>query len=118
MIYARAMSKIQDFASKIDPGHAELFHKSPIDHVGLAGLVLVKLWWPQFLSSAAMIAIVNSVVGGVFIAFTTVFALGAESLGAILIGTVAAAAIGAAFLRHKWATWMQVAKGLPMSQRT
>ena len=117
VIYARAMSKIQDYFSQVDPAHAELFHQSTIDQVGLSRLGLFKLWWQQFLSSAAMIAIVNSVVGGVFIAFTAVFALGAESLVAIIIGGVAAAAISAAFLRHQWGTWMQVAKTLPMAER-
>lgn len=115
VIYARAMGKIRDFYSNIDPAHADLFHESSIDQVGLTRLGLFKLRWQQFLSSAATIAIVNSVVGGVFIAFTTVFVLGAEALVAIIIGAAAAAAIGAAFLRHQWGTWMQVAKALPMS---
>lgn len=117
VIYARAMSRIRDYYSRIDPAQAALFHESSIDQVGLSRMGLFKLWWQQFLSSAAMIAIVNSVVGGVLIAFTAAFALGAEALVAIVIGAAAAAAISAAFLRHQWGTWMQVAKALPMSER-
>jgi hypothetical protein len=35
VVYARSMSKIQDFYSGIDPAHAELFHESSVDQVGL-----------------------------------------------------------------------------------
>ena len=117
VIYARAMSRIRDYYSRIDQAHAALFHESSIDQVGLSRMGLFKLWWQQFLSSAALIAIVNSVVGGVLIAFTAAFALGAEALVSIVIGAAAAAAISAAFLRHQWGTWMQVAKALPISER-
>lgn len=115
VIYARAMSRIQDFYSRIDPAGAELFHESSIDQVGLARLGLFKLWWQQFLSSAATIAIVNSVVGGVFIAFTVAFALPPNPLVAIAIGAASALLISLGFLRHQWATWMQVVKALPMA---
>lgn len=115
VIYARAMSRIQDFYSRIDPAGAELFHESSIDQVGLARLGLFKLWWQQFLSSAATIAIVNSVVGGVFIAFTVAFALQPHAVVDIAIGAAAALLIGLGFLRHQWATWMQVVKALPMA---
>ena len=115
VIYARAMSRIQDFYSRIDPAGAELFHESSIDQVGLAQLGLFKLWWQQFLSSAATIAIVNSVVGGVFIAFTVAFALQPNPVVAIAIGAAAALLISLGFLRHQWTTWMHVVKALPMA---
>ena len=114
VIYARAMAKIQDFYSNIDPARADLFHESSIEQVGLTQLGLFKLRWQQFLSSAATIAIVNSVVGGVFIAFTAAFVLGAEALVAIIIGGAAAGVISLGFLSYQWGTWMHVAQALPM----
>jgi hypothetical protein len=113
VIYARATSKIQKFFSDIDPAHADLFHATSVDQVGLRHLGLFRLRWQQFLSSAATIAIVNAVVGGVFVALTAAYALQPRPLVAILLGTVAALAIAGAFLRHQWATWMHVVRTLP-----
>ena len=114
VIYARSMSKIQSFFSEIDPAYADLFNATSVDQVGLSKLGLFRLWWQQFLSSAAVVAIVNAVVGGVFTALVVTFVLGAESLIASIIGAVAAVVIALAFLRHQWMTWMHVAKALPM----
>lgn len=115
VIYARAMSKIQRFFGDVDPARADLFEDSSVDQVGLTHLGLFALRWQQFLSAAAIIAVVNSVVGGVFIALTIAFLLPLSSLAAIGIGAVATLLIAAAFLRHQWTTWMHVAKALPMS---
>ena len=114
VIYARSMSQIQQFFSEIDPTHADLFNKSAVDQVGLGGLGLFRLKWQQFLSSAAVVAIINSVVGGVFIALTVTRILDTPSLLAAAIAVIAAVAIAVAFLRHQWVTWMHVAKALPM----
>jgi hypothetical protein len=116
VIYARAMSKIQQFYSQVDPAHADLFHSSAVDQVGLRDLGLFALWWQQFLSSAAVVAIVNSVVAGVFIALTVAYLLQPHPLIAIGVGATAAVAIGSSFLRHQWVTWMHVAKALPISR--
>ena len=115
VIYARAMSKIQRFYGDIDPPHADLFQDTSVDEVGLARLGLFALWWQQFLSSAAVVAIVNSVVGGVFIGLTIAYLLQPLSLIGVAVGVVAALLIALAFLRHQWVTWMHVAKVLPMS---
>jgi len=114
VIYARAMSKIQKFFSEIDPAHGDLFHATSVDQVGLRQMGLFALRWQQFLSSAATIAIVNSVVAGVFVALTVTAAAQPPPLVAIVIGVVAAGLIGAAFLRHQWMTWMHVAKAAPV----
>ena len=115
VIYARAMSKIQRFYSEIDPAHADLFQDTSVDHVGLARLGMFALRWQQFLSAAAVVAIINSVVGGVFIALTVAYLLQPPSLVALGVGAAAAVLVALAFLRHQWATWMHVAKALPMS---
>ncbi|TMC83761.1 MAG: hypothetical protein E6J06_08345 [Chloroflexi bacterium] len=115
VIYARAMSKIQRFYSEIDPVHADLFQDTSVDHVGLARLGMFALRWQQFLSAAAVVAIINSVVGGVFIALTVAYLLQPPSLVALGVGAGAAVLIALAFLRHQWATWMHVAKALPTS---
>src|SRR6266567_1728092 len=70
VVYARAISKIRALYSEIDPAHASFFHASAVDQVGLRQLGLFRLRWQQFLSAAATVAIVNSVVGGVFFALT------------------------------------------------
>jgi len=117
VIYARLISKIEKFYSEIDPAHADLFHESSVDHVGLAGLGLFALRWQQFLSAAAVVAVVNAVVGGVFVALAAGFALQLPSpLPSIGAGAAAGALIAFAFLRHQWVTWMHVAKALPMQR--
>jgi hypothetical protein len=115
VIYARAMSKIQNFYSDIEPSRADLFHATSVDQVGLRRVGLFGLRWQQFLSSAATIAIVNAVVAGVFVALTVAYAARPKPLLDILLGTGAALLIAVAFLRHQWATWMHVAKALPMA---
>lgn len=115
VIYARAMSKIQKFYSEIDPAHADLFHATSVDQVGLRRMGLFALRWQQFLSSAATVAIVNSVVAGVLVALAVAFLLPVAPLVEILVGIVAALLIAAAFLRHQWVTWMHVAKAVPVA---
>ncbi len=114
VIYARAIAKIREFSRAIDPSRADLFHASSVDQVGLRNLGLFKLWWQQFLSSAALVAIVNSVVGGVFIALTAGFLMPLRPLISIVAGALAAAVIGLVFLRHQWSIWMSVARALPI----
>ena len=115
VIYARAMSRIQHFYAEIDPAHADLFGASTIDQVGLARMGLFKLRWQQFLSSAATVAIVNSVVAGVFVAVAVAYVAGPPPLADVVIGGVAAVLIALAFLRHQWTTWMRVARAVPMA---
>ncbi len=115
VIYARAMSRIGEYFSNIDPTRAGMFHASSIDQVGLAKLGLFKLRWQQFLSAAASIAIINSIVAGVVIALIVAYVLPVGPLVAFLTGILAALLIGIAFLRHQWKTWMHVAQALPMS---
>lgn len=114
VIYARAMSKIQRVFGEIDPAYAELFHASSVDQVGLSKLGLFALRWQQFLSAAAVVALVNSVVGGVFIALSAEYFFQPPALPAIGVGAASAVAIAVAFLRHQWGTIMQVAKALPI----
>ena len=73
------------------------------------------LWWLQFLSAAATIAIVNYVVGGVFIALAITYSLNQGPPLGIAVGIGAAVAIGIAFLRHQWATMMGVVRSLRRS---
>jgi hypothetical protein len=118
VIYARAISKIRTFYSEIDPTRASFFRASSVDQVGLASLGLFKLWWQQFLSAAATVAIVNSVVGGVFIALTVSYLLRPPPVAAIGVGAAAVLLLCLAFLRHHWSTWMRVAAALPMATAT
>jgi hypothetical protein len=118
VIYARAISKIRTFYSEIDPTRASFFRASSVDQVGLASLGLFKLWWQQFLSAAATVAIVNSVVGGVFIALTVSYLLRPPPVAAIGVGAAAVLLLCLAFLRHQWSTWMRVAAALPMATAT
>ena len=117
MIYARAISKIREFYSEIDPTRASFFHESSVDQVGLTSLGLFALRWQQFLSAAALVAIVNAVVGGVFIAVAVSYLLEPPPLATVGVGAIAALLFSAAFLRHQWTTWMHVAKVLPLATK-
>ena len=117
VIYARAISKIREFYGEIDPTRASFFHESSVDQVGLTSLGLFALRWQQFLSAAALVAIVNAVVGGVFIAIAFFYFLEPPPLATVGVGAMAALLFSGAFLRHQWTTWMHVAKVLPLSSK-
>jgi hypothetical protein len=117
VIYARAISKIRDFFSGIDPAHGAFFHASAVDQVGLRNLGMWRLRWQQFLSAAATIAIVNSVVGGVFFALTLAYLAKPPPAVSIAAGAGATILFAVAFLVHQWRTWMKVAAALPMAER-
>ncbi len=115
VIYARAVSKIRDFFSAIEPSQAAFFQASAVDQVGLRNLGLWRLRWQQFLSAAATVAIVNSVVGGVFLALTVAYFAAPPALVSIGAGAAGALVLAIAFLLHQWRTWMRVAAALPMA---
>ena len=114
VVYARAISKIRDLFSGIDPSRAAFFHASAVDQVGLRDLGLWRLRWQQFLSAAATVAIVNSVVGGVFFALTVAYLAQAPAPASVGAGAAASLVLAIAFLSHQWRTWMRVAHALPM----
>ena len=113
VLAAQSMTRIRDYFSEIDPSRAELFREITVEHVGIHGGGLFSaLWWQQFLSAAATIAIVNSVVGGVFIALVISYAFNQGALVGVAVGCSAALVIGIAFLRHQWGTMMHVVRVL------
>lgn len=116
VIYARAISKIRDFFSEIDPAQAGFFQASAVDQVGLRNLGLWRLRWQQFLSAAATVAIVNSVVGGVFLGLVVAYFALPPALVSIVAGAVGAVILAGLFLVHQWKTWMRVAAALPMAE--
>jgi len=118
VIYARAISRIRSFYSEIDPSRAEYFAETSVDQVGLRAMGLWKMRWQQFLAAAATVAVVNSVVGGAFVALATRGLLGASLWGvATLIGAAVALLVAVAFLRYQWQAWIRVAKALPLQVR-
>ncbi len=114
VIYARAISKIRDFFSELDPAETDFFHASGVDQVGLKNLGLWRLRWQQFLSAAATVAIVNSVVGGVFFALTIAYFAVPPPWLSIGAGAAGALVLAVAFLAHQWRIWMRVGAALPM----
>jgi hypothetical protein len=116
VVYARAISKIRDQFSKIDPSQAAFFHASAVDQVGLRNLGLWRLRWQQFLSAAATVAIVNSVVGGVFLALVVTYLVAPPVLASIGTGALGALILATVFLVHQWKTWMRVAAAMPMAE--
>jgi hypothetical protein len=114
VLAAQAMARIRRFYAEIDPGRSDLFREVTMQRIGIRpGGLFSRLWWQQFLSAAATIAIVNSVVGGVFIALVISYSFNQGPLLGITIGVAAAAVIALAFLRHQWTTMMEVSKALP-----
>jgi hypothetical protein len=117
VIYARAISRIRSFYSAIEPSQADYFAETSVDHVGLSAMGLFKLRWQQFLAAAAAIAVVNSVVGGAFVAITIKgLFIHAAPFVITLIGAAVALLLAVAFLRYQWRAWMHVAAALPMGQ--
>ena len=115
VIYARAISKIRDHFGQIDPTRASFFHASGVDQVGLRNLGLWRLRWQQFLSAAATVAIVNSVVGGVFFALMVAYFAQLPPIASIATGAILTLGFAVVFLVHQWRTWMRVAAALPMA---
>lgn len=118
VVYARAISKIRDLFSEIEPAQAAFFQASAVDQVGLRSLGLWRLRWQQFLSAAATVAIVNSVVGGVFFALTVAYLVSPPAWVSITVRAAGAVVLAFAFLAHQWRTWMRVAAALPMAGGT
>ena len=114
VIYARAISKIRDFFSEIEPAESAFFHASGVDQVGLTNLGLWHLRWQQFLSAAATVAIVNSAVGGVFFALTIAYIAVPPPWASIAAGATGALVLAVLFLSHQWRIIMRVAAALPM----
>jgi hypothetical protein len=114
-VYARSISKIRAFYSQIDPTRAEFFHEASVDRVGLTSLGLFRLRWQQFLSAAAMIAIVNAVVGGVFFALIVTALLHPVAWASIVVGALATLALGTALLLHQWGVWQRVVRAMPLA---
>jgi hypothetical protein len=113
VLCAQAMARIRGFYKQIDSRHAELFREVTLERVGIRpGGLFSRLWWQQFLSAAAMIAIVNSVVGGVFIALVMSYSFNRGPLLGIALGIGAAVVFGLAFLRHQWTTMMAINRAL------
>ena len=117
VVYARAISRIRDLFAEIDPARASYFHASAVDQVGLRNLGLWRLRWQQFLSAAATVAIVNSVVGGVFLGLMVAYFGSTPPVVAIAAGAAVTVVLGVAFLVHQWRTWMRVATALPMASQ-
>lgn len=66
VFYARSISRIRQLYRELDPSRAHYFHEVGVDQGGPPTPELVTLRVQQFLPASAMVAIVNSVVGGVF----------------------------------------------------
>ncbi|HEX2646921.1 MAG TPA: hypothetical protein VHO95_06810 [Candidatus Dormibacteraeota bacterium] len=114
VIYGLAMGKIRKFYSEIDPAQGDFFEESTDFRVGLERTGLWTHWWQQFLSAAATVAIINSVVGGVCIAIFTGYFFAPPVLVLLAIGFVAAVLISFVFLRHQWSIWIAVSRRFQM----
>lgn len=112
-IYARAIGHIRRFYSQIDPTRAAYFREVHGDRAGLRAIGLFRRWWQPFLTAAAMVAMVNSVVGGAFVAILISRAVGPPAWVAIAAGAATALVIAAAFNRHQRQAWSRVDLALP-----
>lgn len=112
-IYARAISRIRRLYSEIDPSQAGYFHELHGDRAGLRAMGLFRPWWQPFLASAAMVAMVNAVVAGAFVAIVIARSMAPPAWAAIASGGGAALLIAAAFLRHQRRAWNRVDQALP-----
>lgn len=112
-IYATAIGHIRRFYSEIDPARATYFHEVYGDRVGLRAMGLFRRWWQPFLTAAAMVFMVNAVVGGAFVAILIGRLMGPPAWVAIASGGGTAFLIAAAFNRHQRQAWRRVDLALP-----
>lgn len=108
-IYSVAISQIRAFYSEIDPTRSHYFDEGYSERGGIYRVGLYKLRWQQFLAAAAMVAMVNSAVGGVFVALTVADFLAAPVWAAAAIGGFAGLGLAVAFLTHQRRAWSRVA---------
>ncbi len=116
-IYARAISGIRRYYSEIDPARAEYFLEIHGDRAGLRAIGLFRRWWQPFLAAAAMVAMVNAVVAGAFVAIVLARSVAPPAWASITIGGAAALLIAAAFYTHTRRAWNRVDRALPEDRR-
>ena len=107
-IYARAIGRIRTLYAQIDPSRADFFLATSMEQEGLRAVGLWTRRWQQFIASAAMVAMVDAVVGGVFIAILLGELLAPPLWVTTLIGAVATLGIAVAFLVHQWRAWNRI----------
>ncbi len=112
-IYARAIGRIRRLYGEINPARADYFRDIYSDRAGLRAMGLFRRWWQQFLTAAAMVAMVNSVVAGAFVAIAVARWVNPPALVAVAIGGSAALLVGASFYRHQRRAWNRVDQALP-----
>ncbi len=112
-IYARAIGRIRRLYGEINPSRADYFRDIHGDRAGLRAMGLFRRWWQQFLTAAAMVAMVNAVVAGAFVAIAIARSVKPPALVAIAIGGGAALLVGASFYSHQRRAWNRVDQALP-----
>jgi hypothetical protein len=112
-IYARAIGRIRRLYGEIDPARADYFRDIHSDRAGLRAMGLFRRWWQQFLTAAAMVAMVNAVVAGAFVAIAIARSVNPPALVALATGGAAALVVGASFYRHQRRAWDRVDQALP-----
>jgi hypothetical protein len=112
-IYARAIGRIRRLYGEINPARAEYFRDIHSDRAGLRAMGLFRRWWQQFLTAAAMVAMVNAVVAGAFVAIAIARSVNPPALVSVAIGGGAALLVGASFYRHQRRAWNRVDQALP-----
>jgi hypothetical protein len=112
-IYARAIGRIRRLYGEINPSRSEYFRDIHSDRAGLRAMGLFRRWWQQFLTAAAMVAMVNAVVAGAFVAIAIARSVNPPALASVAIGGGAALLVGASFYRHQRLAWNRVDQALP-----
>ncbi len=112
-IYARAIGRIRRLYGEINPSRTGYFRDIHSDRAGLRAMGLFRRWWQQFLTAAAMVAMVNAVVAGAFVAIAVARSVNPPALVAVAIGAGAALLVGASFYRHQRRAWNRVDQALP-----
>jgi uncharacterized membrane protein len=115
VFYARSISRIRRLYRELDPSRAHYFHEVGVDQGGTPPPELVTLRVQQFLPASAMVAIVNSVVGGVFIAAAAAYLFTPPTWVAAALGIVSTVIISTAFLTHQRHVWGRVDRIDPLT---
>src|SRR3989442_330361 len=98
-IYARAIGRIRRLYGEINPSRADYFRDIHSDRAGLRAMGLFRRWWQQFLTAAAMVAMVNAVVAGAFVAIAIARWVNPPALVSVAIGRGGGLLVGGSFYR-------------------
>jgi hypothetical protein len=107
ILYLRGMNRIRHFFGETAPEIRDYFILSSADDSASVNrdLGVQAVWWQVFLTMPGMVAVVNSLLAGVFVGLLGYQFASLALPGAFLVGFGAFLLVLIAFYRYQWITW-------------